>query len=322
MKVLKLSILMLLYLIILQTKAQNLITNGDFETIIGCPGSIYGHGISIAQPWQSALPNSPVYFNICSSKPKFDVPLNLDSLLGYQWPHSGNGYSGFNLYSPNGFIRWYAQIQLTDSLISGKSYCLTLYANLANNCQYGIDAIGAHFSVTPDTCFGLNCLINVSPQVSNPSGNIITDTLGWSKIEGCFTATGGEKYLTIGNFKSDSATQKAINRPSYPWSSFYYLDDVSLYEDTTLSINQHPINNELLITPNPANEFIEISNFSSDAPINYSIYNATGNAIEFLQTLKASYKIEVSELPTGIYFLKIQLLSGNILVRKFVVSRR
>lgn len=302
--------------------AQNLVINGDFENFTTCP-SVSGFGIGQAPPWQSAVARSPVYFNTCSSLPIFDIPVNSDSSLGYQWPRSGNGYAGFNLYGINTtYLRAYAQIEFTDTLINGHTYCLSFYVNLCNISYYGIDAIGATFSDTAITCTAFNCLINAPTQIKNPPGNIILDTLGWTKIEGCYTANGGEKFLTIGNFNTDSATQKAINRPSYPWSSFYYLDDVSLYKDTTLSINQHPINNKLLITPNPANKFIEISNFSSDAPINYSIYNATGNAIEFLQTLKPSYKIEVSELPTGIYFLKIQLLSGNILVRKFVVSRR
>ncbi|MCC6372962.1 MAG: T9SS type A sorting domain-containing protein [Bacteroidia bacterium] len=66
------------------------------------------------------------------------------------------------------------------------------------------------------------------PQVTNPLGNIITDTLNWTLISGTFTANGDEKYLVIGNFLSDAATTKSIMIPTSTesWSE-YFIDDVS-----------------------------------------------------------------------------------------------
>ncbi len=300
-------------------KAQNLIVNGDFETIIACPGGAFGQGITLAQPWLSALPNSPVCFNACSTNPKFGVPINADSLMGYQLPHSGSGYTGFSVYNPNSFIRVYPLIQLTDTLKAGKSYCLTFYLNLLNYSQYGIDAVGAHFSVLPDTCFGLFCLINALPQVSNPSGNILIDTLGWTKIEGCFTAGGGEKYLTIGNFNTDSATQKALNRPSFSWGTFYYLDDVSLYEDTTLRIEGIIDENEFTISPNPAKDNISLTCKSGTYPLKYSLVNIMGNTIHEGVLIDNGSTINVSQLCDGVYFMKYKLASGENGNKKFVI---
>ena len=292
--------------------AQNLVINGDFETYIGCPGGINGHGIQLAIPWVSALPSTPAYFNICSTIPYYSVPINLDSLSGYQWPHSGNGYAGFNYYSPNGLVRWYALIELNASLTSGNSYCLTFYVNLLNYSQYGIDAIGAHFSPVPDTCTTpLFCLINVVPQVSNPSGNIIVDTLGWTKIEGCFTADGGEKYLTIGNFKTDAQTQKAINRPSFSWSTFYYLDDVSLVEDSTLSFKEVNEEENIFIFPNPADDKISIQSKNEIREI--ALLDMKG---EILLKTKFTSSINVSNISNGIYLIKCSYVNGEISYHK------
>lgn len=55
------------------------------------------------------------------------------------------------------------------------------------------------------------------PQIQNPSNNIITDTLNWTAITGTFIATGDEKFMVIGNFRSDAATTKTlINSTNLP----------------------------------------------------------------------------------------------------------
>jgi hypothetical protein len=89
----------------------------------------------------------------------------------------------------------------------------------------------------------------VNPQVSNPSGNILSDTMNWTLVSGMFTATGNETFLTIGNFKTDSNTQRVINTATYdPFApinmSSLLIDDVSVIEvnvanwlhDTTIVI--------------------------------------------------------------------------------------
>jgi hypothetical protein len=71
----------------------------------------------------------------------------------------------------------------------------------------------------------------VIPQVSNPQGNVLTDTINWNLIMGSFIANGTEQYLTIGNFKSDSATTKVVfnlGTIDVPASELL-IDDVSVY---------------------------------------------------------------------------------------------
>jgi hypothetical protein len=74
-------------------------------------------------------------------------------------------------------------------------------------------------------------LTYLSPQVENASGNIITDTIKWTAISGTFVATGIEKYLVLGNFKSNATTNTVlINAPLQTMSNDIYIDDVSLIE--------------------------------------------------------------------------------------------
>jgi hypothetical protein len=97
-----------------------------------------------------------------------------------------------------------------------------------------MDGFGAYFGDnTIDTI--THCTIPLTyltPQVKNPPGNAITDTLNWVPITGTFTATGNEKYMVIGNFLADNAvTTASIGGPYFPqqWTDVY-IDDVSCIE--------------------------------------------------------------------------------------------
>jgi hypothetical protein len=117
----------------------------------------------------------------------------------------------------------------------------------------------------------------------NSTTGFLTDKVGWMKIEGEFTAAGGENYLTIGNFDgyANSDTLNLNEGGTQPsicyWShAAYYIDDVSVTEiDTTLEyeeaeeerepneavgVGQLTINNEqLTIWPNPSNGEVYLS---------------------------------------------------------------
>jgi hypothetical protein len=102
---------------------------------------------------------------------------------------------------------------------------------VGNPATYGIDSFGAYFGDNSlDTittcCIPLNYLI---PQIQNPVGNIISDTLNWTLITGTFVASGNEKHMVIGNFKTDAATTKTlINSSNLPFVAMdACIDDVS-----------------------------------------------------------------------------------------------
>ena len=62
----------------------------------------------------------------------------------------------------------------------------------------------------------------------------ITQQFSWEEICGTYTAEGGEKYMTIGNFYADDKTKKETNKKSKDIkatqiiSAYYYLDEVSV----------------------------------------------------------------------------------------------
>jgi gliding motility-associated-like protein len=93
-----------------------------------------------------------------------------------------------------------------------------------------IDAIGAYISV--DSANFSFCEISpFLPQIENPLGNIISDTVNWTEISGEYIATGGEQFITIGSFYPDSIIHIAYGDTIHPpgaWP-YYFVDDVYVY---------------------------------------------------------------------------------------------
>ncbi len=317
----KLRVILYLSFLLILTKVsgQNLIVNGSFETQTNCCGYA-----DFAPPWKlaSALP-AKLFTTNSAFNPYFSVPVNLDSSLGYQIPRTGDAYAGFNAYWNDTIYREYLGYPLVNELVSGKTYCLTFYVSLLNYSRYGIDGIGAYFSNDSLYCPTQFCLLNYTPQVSNPTRNIILDTLGWTEIRGCFTASGGEKYMTIGNFKPDSLTQRDTNRyvPSANWSTFYYIDDVSLYEDTTFGVQEHAAENYFSISPNPAQNTIRIQSNIGSELINLQLFNELGELVYEKRNSYSNEVITIPDIANGTYICKIFLNSGVSQHQKLVILK-
>jgi gliding motility-associated-like protein len=88
--------------------------------------------------------------------------------------------------------------------------------------------MGAYLS---NTVINLNThyAIPVIPQIENPKGHFLSDTLNWMLVSGSFIASGGEQYITIGNFYVNDSTNYIQISNSKSHLTYYYIDDVSVY---------------------------------------------------------------------------------------------
>jgi hypothetical protein len=194
------------------------------------------------------------YFNKCT----FDLFEAIQQHQGvfstHNWykPRTGEAFIilftyGDLLYvnSP-GELRGYAQVKLTEPLKAGCMYEASCFALLTTNFEYFIqpyspesqasDGFGMYIS--KDSLYGTDPLkgdsafSNLSPQVSNPSGQLMSNSINYQKVSGVFTATGGEEWLVIGNFKDNAHTKTAnrIGGTGSQMNSIYAIDDVSITE--------------------------------------------------------------------------------------------
>ncbi len=122
-----------------------------------------------------------------------------------------------------------------------------------------------------------------------------TQTNSWSSLPN-FGGTGRQNSVsfTIGN--------KGYIGTGYDNTSTF---DFWQYSDTTLLINE--LSNEIFVAfPNPAQDFITVRVFQSDAAKNfiYEIYNALGDkTIDGI--LKLNNRIDLFDIPNGIYYLRV-----------------
>jgi len=154
---------------------------------------------------------------------------------GFQYPRNGQNYVICTFYcsSCSNSLRAYARNRLKQNLQTGKTYCVKYYVVNTNNSPLAINSYGAYFADnTLDTINYCNIpLTYINPQIENQTG-IITDTLNWVPITGTFVATGNEKYMVLGNFKSDAATNTLLINPTFSaaLANDVCIDDVSVID--------------------------------------------------------------------------------------------
>jgi gliding motility-associated-like protein len=204
----------------------NLVSNWSLEEYVLCPTN--AGQLNYAQPWYSPTPNSPDYFNACSSV--MNVPNYGGS--GYQLAKNGIAYAGIFIWDKNNLNdREYIQTYLTDTLRKNTLYCIGFWINLHDGTRYAADRVGAYLSVNPisDIVFSY---LPYTPQVQNDSGVFLSDKLGWTLISGTYQAQGGEKYITIGNFSPDVYTDTLLVNSDIGMANiaYYMVDAVFVYE--------------------------------------------------------------------------------------------
>ncbi len=92
----------------------------------------------------------------------------------------------------------------------------------------------------PDTCW---CgMVQIPfPDLSLDRSIMITDTIGWQKVEFEYIARGNEKFISIGNFRKRKCPGgdfdlifvdceiQGIQNGNYKYSSYFFYDDISVY---------------------------------------------------------------------------------------------
>lgn len=213
----------------------NYVNNGGFEECENCTTWV-GIGPLYARHWDAIdTTKTKLSYLLFSVLPPGQQAPNIG--FAWQYPRSGNNYILGGLYlNPNTTQnkRLYARNRMKQNLQAGKTYCVKFYWSITNQSSVGVDGLGAYFGDSSlDTISKCNDPITyLIPQVQNPSGNMLTDTLNWVLMTGTFTANGSEKYMVLGNFKSDAATNTVLinpaNLPTHATDILY--DDVSVID--------------------------------------------------------------------------------------------
>ena len=204
---------------------DNLIPNSSFESFDAVPiGWFYKgqHFTRVMKYWFAATTASPDIFGQTVRVPTTWA----EKGFGKQLPRTGKSMIGLTLYGcDNGkpHCREYVEVQLNEPLVIGQDYYVEFWvSHLPRSLQ--INNLAAFFS-EKRIDRKLPNLIKARPQIV--AQNIVNPLNGqWTKIAGHFKADIEGEYLVLGNFSSDSLTQKQAIRSDYFNYAYYYIDDV------------------------------------------------------------------------------------------------
>ncbi len=212
----------LIQLLLLSSYSQNLVLNPSFEDNKrrreDCPTLFSLNGVN---DWKQVCAGSVDYYKDgikCSRKSHKTKS------------HTGNRYIGeFSVVSKfRKYYREYFQGRFIKPLQKGKEYNIEFYVLLSEWSKIAVSDMGAYINDAPIYRKGVRRL-KLHPQIKSELP--VTNKNDWTKISGVYTAIGGEKYITIGNFQKYRKLKKSITNSGY-FSSYYYIDDISVTEIT------------------------------------------------------------------------------------------
>ena len=209
---------------------QNLVPNPGFDDLIYCPDDV--GQIHLASPWVSSG-GTPEVYNSCSDNPKLKVPNAGAYFDSYQPARSGDGYAGISVYTTANIKgKELLGVSLKEKLKKNKLYYIRFFVSpdLAPSALYWryTDAIALAFT---DTSYYID--IEPNPEFKVPLvpaienlGKLITDTSGWTKVEGIYIANGTERFVVIGNFRPNSEVLFEQEWDIYGSGVYFYVEDV------------------------------------------------------------------------------------------------
>jgi len=206
--------------------SQNLVKNPSFEEFVNCPKRLGNFDADVVD-WSTPTEGSTDYFNGCSTA--MGTPKNFN---GTQPADFGKGYAGFYVYAPDDY-REYLQAELSQPLIKGEEYQVSFYVSLAERSDFAIKEFGVLLSKDKMVVSGKKQLSKqkIYQQKENDYNyleigysNFYSDTQDWILVHTQFMAKGTERFLTMGNFKSNSRTRLFKTKRNAKQGAYYYVD--------------------------------------------------------------------------------------------------
>lgn len=282
------SILPLLVMSFFALAQENLVPNSTFQEL---EKKVKEEGqIELAKPWISP---TLVKADLYTKSTKNGLVTTPENAYGEEKPMEGDNYAGFLAYSyKNKEPRSYLQVQLSQQLEAGKTYCITFHVSLADLSKFATNYIGA--AITKNAISANNTdVLKVESQIVSKKLTTYEQQYYWTPICGVYKASGGEEFLTIGNFTPDEKLQigkvkrpRGFTNPQLP-DAYYFVDNVSVIETS--------IPNQCDCDSDPAMKNAEVvnRNFSSDK-------NPAANKIEIIGSDGSPTNASTSQAPSNL----------------------
>lgn len=302
----------------------NLVTNPSFED----NGNFQNGGIGVfgwkKPPNDGNTPDNFRNGSLTNCHPIGCLP-GQHTFAGDTYAYAGERFVGVLAYYLSGGTnaREYIHQELNQELKAGHTYTIGMTIKFGGRWKYVVDRFGLFISDTaigPTTNPALNDIIPVTPQLEMtvPFG----DSANWTILSMNYTALGGEKYITIGNFTPDNLLNISIN-PTYlatdpstvvGTGSYMFIDSVFIVDHDTTSANASipELKNYLnfKLYPNPAIDVVKIAMKEGVSVDEIILFDVQGKQVRNFPPEERNFN--VVGISSGEYFLQMKTEFGMV----------
>ncbi len=208
---------------------DNYVTNAGFETTERefCRWNQNGRDyMTSIEGWDSPTETTPDLFSLRVKNTCWANPRKHSG--GKQGPRNGDNMAGIKTYGKGGtetFWHEYLSIELDSALVPGIRYYAEFYVSRAVSSRMASNNLGMYFSDTAVVTRDRMPLF-FTPQI-NSEKIIKSRWNAWQKVSGVFEVDVEKRYLIIGNFYHDDATEIRKFEEG-EGGAYYYIDDVKV----------------------------------------------------------------------------------------------
>ena len=207
-----------------------MIQNGSFEDLQSTPKKL---GQITALHWNSPTgKQADLFSETANSESPVYVPY---TSFGKQKAVFGDNFAGVVGFSLNNRIpRTYLSTPLLKGLKKGTKYCVSYHVSLAEKARYATNSMQL---LLHSKAIYTELKVSIEPKgslIALDSSQLLDWKGGWERIAQVYTAKGGEKYVTIGNFSDaykvvkKSFTKETAHSESFVPYAYYFIDNVSV----------------------------------------------------------------------------------------------
>jgi hypothetical protein len=326
---------------------MNLISDFDFELKDSCDEtfsdsesywSSFLGSVDLFSPCDSHCNyNGYIYTGYCANYP--------NNWAGYQQDiDQGLHFGGFVTYLTGNDL-WnntqeYPRATLKNRLTANHKYNFELYVSLADSFWYATRSLSVLFCSNskcgeivqcsqPGQEFNYPLFRTLFVPQWNYDGPYLNDKQGWTKISGSYIADGTEENMIIGNFCGDECGSDTLLVSPFSLTknlfydlylykgSYYYFDNVSLWEDTTYIGIEQPVfeQSKVFISENRINVFLS----NNASPLSLELFDATGRQVYSVSLIQRESHFPTPQLSQGVYAYSL-IYKGRVMKQGKVVN--
>ncbi len=143
-------------------------------------------------------------------------------------------------------------------------------------------------------------------------------------------STDGREYMPIGNVKGHGTTEKSMQYEFVDYApkngqNYYRLKQIDFdgqaHYSEVLNLNVTGLTFKVNMYPNPVRDFLQVTTTGGKVVNQLALYNLSGQLMQapLREVEQDHWEFNVSELPSGTYFVKLEVEDADLPAQKIVI---